>query len=179
MDFELEKQKIRDMVDDELCGQIKAGIIQGVTPTPNCTRAQARQLVPALSSDNPSRIWTRSQQTAMSTSGTMLEALDYFKNILLPAAYNALIDQRGSVLPSGNTCDWPPSFMASEWVDWCEKHIRHIIKMVNEKVYNLNNNDFWYIGEVSTRMIEGAIAVDTTYKDGKEVLHFYPEKNWY
>ena len=177
-DWNLFKQEVKDKVDDELREQLAFGLIVGV-PATNVSRAEARKLVPILSSDNPSRIWTRTQQYAMSTEATMAEALDFYKNALLPAAEAALIDQQGTVLSSGKTCDWPPSFMAVKWIAWCRNNIASIEKNISEKVYNLNGDNAWNIGEISDGIINKRIAVNTTYKNGVETKHFYPETNWY
>ncbi len=198
MDWNQKKQEIRDMVDDELVERIKIGGIVGVM-TQNVTREQARKLIPELSSDNPSRIWTRSQQCAIADEGTlsneekMQEAIDYYENILLPAALDALVDQQGQTLSSGKTCQWPPSHMATEWLAWCANNIFYTKKNIAERVYNMGKAGYslWYIGEYSTGLFANAgidpitgvqkkrLAVNTTYKNGLEVKHYYPEKNWY
>ncbi len=189
-DWNAFKQKVKDKVNDEVREQLAEGIIVGL-PAMNVSKEEARRLVPAMSSDNSARIWTRSEQFALSIEGTMQEALDYWTNILLPAAEAAVIDQRGQVLPSGKICNWPPNSEADKWLQWCKDNIAGIQKNVAEKVYNLNGYNLWMIGEISSGLFENAgidpitgvqkkrIAVDTTYKNGIETKHYYPETNWY
>ncbi len=184
------KQQVKDKVDDELRGQLAEGIIVGVSAC-NVSREEARNKVPIMSSLNSARIWTRSEQFALAIEGTMQEALDYWIKILLPAAEAAVIDQRGQLLPNGKICDWPPNSEADKWLRWCKDNIAGIQKNIAEKVYNLNGYNLWNTGEISSGLFENAgidpvtgvqkkrIAVDTTYKNGIETKHYYPETNWY
>lgn len=168
-------QEIKDKVDDELIGQIAAGLIVGI-PSTEVSREEARRLKPELSSLNPSRVWTRTQQEAMGTKGIMEDAYEYYVELLLPAAEDALIDQEKKL--GTKTCQFPASPFAASWVKWCVENIKSMEINMDEQVYNLDGYNLWEIGEISTGIIKKRIAVKTTYEGGNEVLHYYPETNW-
>lgn len=180
-DWDEFKQDMRDKCDDELVTQIKEGVIIGVNPS-KVSRTEARKIKPILSSDNPSRVWTHTQLWFMVHKGSMEDAIAGYDNALLPAALAALEDQLGKLLPSGNTCDWPPSPYAAEWVTWCINNSACIKTCLSEKVYNLNGDKLWYIGEIANGIINKRIAVKTGYdvsQGGIPVLTYYPNKNWH
>lgn len=170
-------QAMKDQTDAELVEQIKEGIIVGIEAQ-EVSLAMARAMKPILSSDNPTRVWIKTQLWCMSHKGTMKDAYDVYINGLLPAAQAALVDQKDQLLPSGNTCSWPVSPFALQWVIWCVNNAACLQKCMDEQVYNLHGYKMWQAGEVANGIINKRIGVKTRYVMGKPVVDYYPKKNW-
>jgi hypothetical protein len=169
-------QTICDEIDQDLANRIAAGNIAGVMAA-KVSKEQAKYVCPILSSDNPSMRYGRllGRSEAIIVDGNS-QALEFTEKLLLPTAMEALTDQMGSILASGNKCSWPPSPYAAVWVQSCQNHIAALQEIIKKKYCSFKNYSVWFAGEIAERWVFGKIPVATTYDKGEGKNWFYPEK---
>ncbi len=164
------QQKVKDDIDQELADSFKLS-------TPDA----ARKAHPELSSLNPSIVWSKTQSRLMDSAKSNIsrgnyEAIYATEKLLRPAADAALVDQRGQTLEGGIKCQWPPSYMASSWVDWCNQHIQGL-KTVGNK-FDFTGYTVWQAGEIAWSWTKSVspVAWISDFKNGVGTDYIFPNK---
>ncbi len=175
-DFVAYRQQIKDKVDTDLAMWVNLGKVAGINQEGRTvTKDMARQMVSELSSDNPSNVWTESQKQAMSIETPSNQAaIEFHKQILLPAAEAALLDTQQQAV--GKRCNWRPQVMAEQWVAWCKEHISALEVMAKDGIYDFTGFKVWEAGEVAKTWVIDKVTWITTYDKGKEKNWKYPDK---
>jgi len=150
LDWNATTQNVKDAIDEGLANLIKKNLIVGQYPIKYCNAEMARLLVPDLSSMNPSIVWNKAQAVSIGYKiSNLQEAVDIIEFLCLPPAKEALKGLQ--IKYEGGTCQWPPSFYAAAWVEWCLKHMESLKKVMGSEYEDrLIGRMAWEAGEIAT-----------------------------
>ncbi len=124
----------------------------------------AVELLPELSSENPSRIWSRAQLDMMTLKvANNQEALFATEELLSPIAEEEL-DYQQSVLSGKKECQWPVRLMAAEHVRWCKDHVTALEAL--KDAFDFKGYPVWEAGEIANGIYWKRIPLDTKYIEG-------------